>query len=123
MDVRRMRVIATLTSTPQGAALGFEGSTLGQWLAEFGGFVGKIDDPFGQWHEVSMAAFDGADPNLFVDFMFEEQSEVGVTFNDDALTDDQVVLSEWPLVDHPATRSAADYLGPDDGPPRWGLHR
>lgn len=119
MSSRKMRLVATLSESPQGAALGFEGRTYGEWLSDFGGFTGRIDDPFGQWHEVSVRVFDGADPNLYLDFTFDEQSEAGLPWPD--LSDGQAVLKEWDLVGHPEVRWVSDYIAPED-PPRWGLH-
>lgn len=54
-------------------------------------------------------------------FVFEEQFEAGVVWPE--LADRQAVLAEWELVGHPEVRSAGDYLGPADSPPRWGRYR
>jgi hypothetical protein len=46
------------------------GRTLGSYLDEFGGHKVQIDDPIGNWHEVSLEDFEGASPDSFLEIRF-----------------------------------------------------
>ncbi|MFC9982908.1 hypothetical protein [Gordonia sp. NPDC127522] len=44
--------------------------TLRIYLDQLGGWDGHVDDPFGTRPWISLRAFDGADPGLFLKLMF-----------------------------------------------------
>ncbi|HMT33645.1 hypothetical protein GII33_22720 (plasmid) [Gordonia pseudamarae] len=100
---RKMRIVAFLRPT------GYPGQTLGDWLIDNSGPVGAIVDPFGESHQVTVAALADRDPGLFLDFRFEEETQIdGVGW--DALNPDEAQLKEWDLVGHPAKRCISDYV-------------
>jgi hypothetical protein len=108
---RRMRMVVSLVEVPFGAAYGFKGTTLGEYLAD--GYTITTDDPFGGYHEVSLEAFADADRNLFLDFRFEEEKTPGEQWPE--LGDNEVALKVWELVDQPA--EAPDYASGGDVTP------
>ena len=97
---RRMRMVVSLVEVPFGAKYGFKGTTLGEYLADADRYTITTDDPFGEYHEVSLEAFADADRDLFLDFRFEEEKTPGDEWSE--LGDNEVALKEWELVDQPA---------------------
>lgn len=70
------------------------GKTLADQRATFGGDRGLVDDPLGEWHEISLEPFAEQDPGQFflLSFVFPPE---GVAFPD--LTPGEVVLKEYEL--------------------------
>lgn len=102
-EYRKMRIVAFLRPT------GFPGQTLGDWLIDNNGPVGSIVDPFGESHQVSVEALADRDRARFLDFRFEEETQIdGVGWDD--LDTDEAELKEWELVGHPPERSMSDYI-------------
>ncbi|MFT3901338.1 MAG: hypothetical protein QM728_13980 [Gordonia sp. (in: high G+C Gram-positive bacteria)] len=105
MTPRRMRMIGELTDHNPGAHFDEPGKTLGKYYADFGGTAGEIDDPYGIFRSVSLAAFDGGDPDSYLAIGCFEQRHPGDPFPE--LRDGQVVLAEYDLPDE-----RPDYLPP-----------
>lgn len=72
------------------------GRTLGSYLDDFGGFRGRVDDPLGTWHDISLEGFEGADRDDFLEIRFYLPSE-GHGFP--PLEEGETVLKEFSLPD------------------------
>ncbi|MFE0750705.1 hypothetical protein [Gordonia sp. NPDC058843] len=93
--VERVRIAAEVSAIDYAARFGYAGRTLGNYLAEFGGHDGYVEDPYGTRQWVSLRAFDGADPDLFLKIMFIVPEIPGDDFP--ALYSDAVILKEYVL--------------------------
>ncbi|WP_238423045.1 hypothetical protein [Gordonia sp. 'Campus'] len=106
----RVRVAAELSAFNYAARFGYPGRTLGDYLADFGGWDGYVEDPFGTRPWISLRAFDGADLSLFLKLMFIVPEVAGVDFR--PLSGDAIILAEYTL---PAgTVIARDHPDPYD---------
>ncbi len=106
----RIRIVAELKTHNPAARYGdYPGRTLGDYITEIGGIRGTLIDNYDQPREVSLAAFDGADPNTYLDLMFIEQTSPDAEF--DPPEDGQVVLAEY---DAPTERPP--YMPPRSDP-------
>jgi hypothetical protein len=77
---------------------GGEGQTLGDCLALAENGLVPVGDPYGETHMVSLAPFDGADPNHFLMFRFIELHEGYENF-DHMDNGNGVVLKDYELPD------------------------
>ena len=68
--IERVRITAETTTINYAARFGYPGRTLADYLDQLCGWDGYIDDPFGTRPRISLRAFDGADPGLFLKLMF-----------------------------------------------------
>ncbi len=91
---RRMRMVAELVHDNPGERVGESGHTLGRYLAEFGGLVGRIEDPYGVERTVNLAPFDGADPARYLAITFVEEMPGRPL---PAVGDGEIVLAEYSL--------------------------
>ncbi|MFH5208797.1 hypothetical protein ACHIPZ_11395 [Antrihabitans sp. NCIMB 15449] len=71
------------------------GRTIASYLEEFGGWDGYVEDSYDTRQFVSLRAFDGADPELFLKIMFIVPAIPGDDFP--ALYGDAVILKEYTL--------------------------
>jgi hypothetical protein len=86
---------------------GGEGGILGDWLALAENGLVPVDDPYGDVHMVSLAPFDGADPNHYLLLSFIELREDRENFdhidhgNAVVLKDYEIPDAESPAVTRP----------------------
>lgn len=79
------------------AAREYRANTLNDYLIEFGGWSGPIEDPFGRRHEISLRPFAHLPPNVYIKFRFEFLSPDRDEFAPE--TDGAVVLTEYEVPD------------------------
>ena len=93
--IERVRITAETTAINYAARFGYPGRTLANYLDQLGGWDGHIDDPFGTRPWISLRAFDGADPGLFLKLMFSVPQIPGDDFP--PVYGDAVILAEYDL--------------------------
>ena len=95
--IERVRIAAQASRVDYAARFGYEGRTIASYLDEFGGFDGYLEDPYGTRPWISLRAFDGADPALFLKIMFIVPANPG----DDLppMQSDVIVLGEYALAE------------------------
>jgi hypothetical protein len=100
--MKRVRMMAEVYPTNMAQdRWGGEGQTLGDCLAVAKNGVLAVGDPYGETHMVSLAPFDGADPNHFLMFRFVEFPEENDNFH---ILDhgNGVVLKDYKVPDNAA---------------------
>ncbi len=99
---RKVRIAAI--PTPHDYTVGFgpaepewRAHTLDDYLAEFGGWSGEVEDPFGLKHRVSMAPFAELPRTIYIKLRYEILSPDRADFGPG--DDEAVVLKEYEVPD------------------------
>jgi hypothetical protein len=112
--MKRVRLIGeTFATNVVKERWGGVGRTLGSYLADAANGVDlRLDDPFGDWHTISLAPFAAEDPNRWLQFTFVVSRDDDDFDHDPALNRGAVVLKEYDL---PADAEPPAAVTPQDG--------
>jgi hypothetical protein len=97
--LKRVRLIGETSSTNVAKARwGGEGCTLGSYRADaVNGVDLRLDDPWGEWHTISLAPFADEDPGRWLAFSWVETRDGGDFPPEPALARGAVILKEFEL--------------------------